>query len=98
MKKYEQLARDIVQQVGGVENIHSLFHCVTRLRFRLKDSQCANKKAIEAMDGVISVVEGNGQFQVVIGNAVCSDPIKLDLTVVAWMLLRFFYAAACRSR
>ncbi len=70
MKKYEQLARDIVQQVGGVENIHSLFHCVTRLRFRLKDSQCANKKAIEAMDGVISVVEGNGQFQVVIGNAV----------------------------
>ncbi len=29
---------------------------------------------------------------------ICSDPIKLDLTVVAWMLLRFFYAAACRSR
>lgn len=70
MKKYEQLAKDIVGHVGGPKNVNSLFHCVTRLRFRLKDDSKADKAVIEKMDGVLSVVVGNGQFQVVIGNAV----------------------------
>lgn len=69
-KNYEQLAREVVTRVGGTENINSLFHCVTRLRFRLKDVSKANKKEIGELDGVLSVVEGNGQFQVVIGNEV----------------------------
>ena len=69
-KNYEQFAKEVVNKVGGTENINGLFHCVTRLRFRLKDASKADKKAIEKMKGVLSVVEGNGQFQVVIGNEV----------------------------
>lgn len=69
-KNYEQFAKEVVNKVGGTENINGLFHCVTRLRFRLKDASKADKKAIEKMKGVLSVVEGNGQFQVVIGNQV----------------------------
>lgn len=69
-KNYDNLAKAVVEKVGGVSNINSLFHCVTRLRFKLKDISKADKKAIENMDGVLSVVVGNGQFQVVIGNHV----------------------------
>lgn len=69
-KNYEQLAKEIVSKVGGVENINSLFHCVTRLRFKLKDTSKADKESIKNLTGVLTVVEGNGQFQVVIGNEV----------------------------
>lgn len=69
-KNYDSLAKEIVEKVGGVENINSLFHCVTRLRFRLKDSSKADRESIKNIQGVLSVVEGNGQFQVVIGNHV----------------------------
>ena len=69
-KKYDKLAKSVVEKVGGTQNINSLFHCVTRLRFKLKDVSKADKKAIENMEGVLSVIEGNGQFQVVIGNQV----------------------------
>jgi beta-glucoside PTS system EIICBA component len=69
-KNYDSLAKEVVKKVGGVENINSLFHCVTRLRFKLKDSSKADREAIKDIQGVLSVVEGNGQFQVVIGNHV----------------------------
>ncbi|AVK49377.1 PTS beta-glucoside transporter subunit EIIBCA [Clostridium sp. MF28] len=69
-KNYEQLAKEVVNKVGGVENINSLFHCVTRLRFKLKDTSKADKESIKNLQGVLTVVEGNGQFQVVIGNEV----------------------------
>ncbi|OOM82079.1 PTS system beta-glucoside-specific EIIBCA component [Clostridium puniceum] len=69
-KNYEQLAKEVVNKVGGVENINSLFHCVTRLRFKLKDTSKADKESIKNLKGVLTVVEGNGQFQVVIGNEV----------------------------
>lgn len=69
-KNYEKLAKSVVEKIGGTQNINSLFHCVTRLRFKLKDVSKADKKAIENMEGVLSVIEGNGQFQVVIGNHV----------------------------
>lgn len=69
-KNYEQLAREVVTKVGGIENINSLFHCVTRLRFKLKDTSKADKESIKNINGVLTVVEGNGQFQVVIGNEV----------------------------
>lgn len=69
-KNYDQLAKEIVSKVGGVENINSLFHCVTRLRFKLKDTSKADKESINNLTGVLTVVEGNGQFQVVIGNEV----------------------------
>lgn len=68
--KYEQLARDIIQQVGGKENVNSVVHCITRLRFKLKDESKANTEAIKNMDGVITVMKSGGQYQVVIGNHV----------------------------
>lgn len=64
------LAKEIVNKVGGKGNIISLVHCATRLRFKLKNKKNADKKAIEEMDGVMTVVESGGQFQVVIGSEV----------------------------
>ena len=68
--KYDTLAADIVENVGGVENINSVIHCITRLRFYLKDDAKANDTVIENLDGVISVAKAGGQYQVVIGQAV----------------------------
>ena len=68
--KYEKLAKDIIENVGGKGNINSLTHCVTRLRFKLKDESKANTEVLKAMDGVVTVVKSGGQYQVVIGNNV----------------------------
>lgn len=68
--KYDQLSKGIITLVGGEKNILSLYHCMTRLRFKLKDINKANKKELGSIDGVISVIESNGQLQVVIGNHV----------------------------
>ncbi|WP_459480220.1 PTS beta-glucoside transporter subunit IIBCA [Clostridium saccharoperbutylacetonicum] len=68
--KYEQLAKDIIKNVGGKENVNSLTHCVTRLRFKLKDENKANTEVLKKMDGVVTVVKSGGQYQVVIGNHV----------------------------
>ena len=70
MRKYEQLAADIVKLVGGKENVISLAHCITRLRFKLKDEGKAQTDAIKALGGVVTVIQSGGQYQVVIGNAV----------------------------
>lgn len=70
MGKYEQLARDIITHVGGKENISSLTHCVTRLRFQLKDESKADDDILKNMDGVVTVMKSAGQYQVVIGNHV----------------------------
>jgi beta-glucoside PTS system EIICBA component len=67
---YSQLSREIVNNVGGESNIISLVHCATRLRFKLKDMSNVNKETIKGLEGIISVVENGGQFQVVIGNTV----------------------------
>ena len=69
---YSKLADEILDGVGGKENIVSLVHCATRLRFKLKDEGKADKKKIESYEGVITVVQSGGQFQVVIGNQVSS--------------------------
>lgn len=70
MSKYENLAKEILENVGGKENINSLTHCVTRLRFRLKDESKANDEALKNNPGVITVMKSAGQYQVVIGNHV----------------------------
>lgn len=70
MSKYENLAKDILENVGGKENINSLTHCVTRLRFRLKDESKANDEALKNNPGVVTVMKSAGQYQVVIGNHV----------------------------
>ncbi|SDY22912.1 PTS system, beta-glucosides-specific IIC component [Evansella caseinilytica] len=68
--KYEQLAKDIIEKVGGKANIISVVHCITRLRFKLKDESKAQTDAIKNMDGVVTVMISGGQYQVVIGNHV----------------------------
>ena len=68
--KYDGLARIIIQNVGGKSNIISVAHCITRLRFKLKDESKANKEVLESTDGVIKVMQAGAQYQVVIGNQV----------------------------
>ncbi|MEY8749755.1 beta-glucoside-specific PTS transporter subunit IIABC [Alkalicoccobacillus gibsonii] len=68
--KYEQLAKEIIANVGGKENVNSVVHCVTRLRFKLKDESQANTEVLSNMDGVVTVMKSGGQYQVVIGNHV----------------------------
>ncbi len=69
-KQYLSLAREIVDKVGGEANINEVYHCQTRLRFRLDDESKADKDALEAMDDVAKVMTGSGVFQVVIGTHV----------------------------
>lgn len=68
--EYKILAEEILSGVGGRENVKSLVHCATRLRFRLKDNSKADAELLKRNPGVIMVVESGGQFQVVIGNHV----------------------------
>lgn len=68
--EYKALAQDILSRVGGKENIVSLVHCATRLRFKLKENKKADAEGLKRNPGVIMVVESGGQFQVVIGNHV----------------------------
>lgn len=70
MGKYTQLAKDIVKNVGGKENIISVQHCATRLRFQLKDDKIAKDDVLKNMEGVITAMKSGGQYQVVIGNHV----------------------------
>ncbi|RYL95081.1 PTS beta-glucoside transporter subunit EIIBCA [Sporolactobacillus sp. THM7-4] len=69
-KDYTQLANDIVSNVGGKDNVTSLIHCATRLRFRLKDQSKADKAALEDLPKVLTAVSAGGQYQVVIGDEV----------------------------
>ena len=66
-KKYEQLAKDIVRLVGGNENVDSLHHCQTRLRFKLVDDSKADLDAVSKLPGVPKALIQGGMFQVVIG-------------------------------
>ena len=68
--KYDGLARIIIQNVGGKDNIAGLTHCVTRLRFKLKDEAKANTEILKETDGIVTVIHGGGQYMVVIGNHV----------------------------
>lgn len=80
MGKYEQLAKEIVQHAGGVDNITGLTHCITRLRFKLADESRADDEAMSATDGVVTLVKSGGQYQVVIGNHVAD--VYADVTEI----------------
>ncbi|MGT2924134.1 beta-glucoside-specific PTS transporter subunit IIABC [Streptococcus caviae] len=69
-KDYTELANDIVKHVGGKDNIVKLVHCITRLRFTLKDESKADEEYLKQREGIVTVVKAGGQFQVVIGNHV----------------------------
>ena len=67
---YQHTARRIVALLGGESNINSVFHCITRLRFSLKDNSKADREALAQLDGVMGVNLSGDQFQVIIGNKV----------------------------
>lgn len=67
---FEQIAREVLKNVGGEENVAHVTHCVTRLRFNLKDDSKANVEKIKKIKGVMGNVNQGGQFQVIIGNNV----------------------------
>ncbi|AZA12099.1 glucose PTS transporter subunit IIA [Corynebacterium gerontici] len=64
---FDALAWDILNLIGGKENVKSVTHCITRERFYLHDESKANDAAVADLDGVIDVVKAGGQYQVVIG-------------------------------
>lgn len=67
---YENLAKAILEKIGGKENVSNLTHCATRLRFNLKDNSKAKTSEIKNINGVMGVVDKGGQYQVIIGNDV----------------------------
>lgn len=77
---YQDTARQIIDRIGGKENVLSLFHCITRLRFLLKDNDKADRAALEALDGVMGVNISGDQFQLIIGNDV--EPLCKALLAV----------------
>ncbi|WP_338215201.1 glucose PTS transporter subunit IIA [Companilactobacillus muriivasis] len=66
-KNFKELAEQIVAGVGGKANVKNVIHCITRLRFYLKDESKANDTKISNLDGVIDVAKSAGQYQVIIG-------------------------------
>lgn len=69
-RDYPKLAKDIIREVGGKENIVNATRCATRLRLVLKETPEGAKEKVQGLTGVITVVENSGQFQVVIGTHV----------------------------
>lgn len=70
MANNKETAKFVVEHIGGEENIHSLVHCATRLRFQLKDTDKVDEEALKNNPGILTAVESGGQYQVVIGNHV----------------------------
>ncbi|MCF1684676.1 beta-glucoside-specific PTS transporter subunit IIABC [Tetragenococcus halophilus] len=70
MANNKETATFIVEHIGGQQNVDSLVHCATRLRFKLKDTSKVDEKALKDHPGILTAVESGGQYQVVIGNHV----------------------------
>lgn len=77
---YDQLARDILANVGGEENIQIVGHCMTRLRLTIKDKEKVNETAVKALEGVVGVKWAQTQMQIIIGTTV-SDLYKIFITL-----------------
>ncbi len=69
-KDYSKTAQTVLECIGGEKNVESVTHCMTRLRFRLKDETIVDDKKVKATSGVTGVVKQNGQYQIIIGNDV----------------------------
>lgn len=69
-KNYSKIAVDIIREIGGEDNVASLAHCMTRLRFKVKNAEKVNLETLKKVEGVIQVVVASGQHQVVIGTDV----------------------------
>ncbi|MDO4902738.1 MAG: glucose PTS transporter subunit IIA [Limosilactobacillus sp.] len=82
---YDELASLIIEKVGGKDNIKNLIHCITRLRFYLKDESKADDEFLANTNGIIDVMHASGQYQVVIGDGVAHvfDAIMKQLPELA---------------
>lgn len=69
-KNYAALARSVIAALGGVDNISAVTHCMTRLRFVIKDDQLIDSPTLKTISGVLGVVRSDNQCQVIIGNTV----------------------------
>lgn len=69
-KDYKKLAKDIIEHIGGENNVAQLQYCMTRLRFYLKDESKADTKYLKSLSGIVTVMKASGQYQVVIGSDV----------------------------
>ena len=81
MGKFEKDAKDLLEYVGGKENINAVSHCVTRMRFVLVDSKKADIDKIESLPSAKGTFTQSGQFQVIIGNEVSefyNDFVKMS--------------------
>lgn len=67
---YSELAKEILSNIGGPDNVSTVTHCMTRLRFVLKDASIPDDDRIKQLDGVIEVIRAGGQYQIVIGQTV----------------------------
>lgn len=72
---FKSVAGEIIEKIGGEENIAGLTHCATRLRFTLKDDGAADENGIKNIRGVLGVARSGGQFQVIIGNEVPAESL-----------------------
>src|SRR5699024_3772424 len=68
--RYYALATDLIELVGGDVNIDKVLHCVTRLRFDLRDRTIPDMNKIENLNGVMGVVESGRQYQIIVGESV----------------------------
>ena len=78
-KDYKQLAAAVLEKVGGASNVNEAFHCMTRLRLKLKDNSLVDEAALTALDGVLGLNWAENTLQVIIGPTVS----KLYAEVVA---------------
>ncbi|ABR34981.1 beta-glucoside-specific PTS transporter subunit IIABC [Clostridium beijerinckii] len=67
---YSIVAKEIIEKIGGVNNVSSVIHCMTRLRFTLKDESIVNDDQVKKIKGVMGVMKKGGQYQIIIGNEV----------------------------
>lgn len=78
--KYQKLCDEIITKIGGRDNVLDVSHCITRLRFHLKDESLAQTNELKATKGVVDVIQAGGQYQVVIGatvEAVYNDLVQI---------------------
>lgn len=71
-QNYNEIAKKVLDAVGGKDNVVNVIHCITRLRFTLKDQSIPKDNEVEAINGVVGVMRSAGQYQVVIGQTVDS--------------------------
>lgn len=82
-KNHEKIAQDIITFLGGKANIHNAWHCMTRLRFDIKDTSLIKENEIKKMAEVMGVQDKNEQYQIIIGTDVADyyEPIAKQLGI-----------------